>query len=156
MAAPHRLGTVNAPYHSMSAPQTPSGRSNALEIPRDRWIAFLAEFTRENRGAHARLEVLDPNTEMGHLVPTEDCPFDGVSVDLRDREDTVWLAFGATPENHLTHSIHKTSAIRALPPGGGRGAVLEIESADGSKMVLELTMPETYALPEAESRPRGR
>jgi hypothetical protein len=141
----------------MSAPHKPADRGNTLEIPADRWHAFLADFTRANRGAHARLEVLDPNTEMGRLVPTEDRVFDGVSIDSKDGELTVWLAFGASPpKDHLTHSVHRPSAIRTLQPGEGRGAVLEVESADGSKIVLELTLPEAYALPGGESGPRGR
>jgi hypothetical protein len=32
-----------------------------IELEKNQWITFLAEFTRQNRGAHARLEVLDPD-----------------------------------------------------------------------------------------------
>ncbi len=134
----------------------PADRSRPLEIQSELWNTFLNEFTRANRGAQARLELIDPNTEMGRLVPTENRPFDGVSIDAKDRERTVWLSFGAGPEGHLTHSVQKASVIRTLLPSGTRGAVLEIETADGSKAVLELTLPESYALPGPESRPAGR
>ena len=70
----------------MSASHMPS----ASEIQPERWILFLAEFTQEYRGAHARLEVLDPSTEVGRLAPIEDRPFEDVSADVKDRERTVW------------------------------------------------------------------
>ena len=41
--------------------------------------------------------------------------------------------------------------IRALPPSGLRGAVLEVEAQDGAKTVLTLSWPEEYALPPADS-----
>jgi hypothetical protein len=56
------------------------------EIEPDRWIPFLAEFTRENRGAHARLEVLA--VDQGYQVETENRPFDGVSADAKDVSTT--------------------------------------------------------------------
>jgi hypothetical protein len=122
-----------------------------LEIPLDRWIPFLAEFTRENRGAHARLEIVGADTEVGYQVETEDRPFDGVSADVKDRERTVWIAFASTAEDHITHGIQNATAIRMLPPTEKRGAVLEVEAADGTKNILDLTRPEAYALPPAES-----
>src|SRR5512138_3078439 len=88
--APGLTGRSSAPLCSMSA-HSPADRSAPLEIQPDRWNAFLSEFTRANRGAHARLQVLDPNTEMGRLVPIENWLFDGVSIDLKDRERTIML-----------------------------------------------------------------
>jgi hypothetical protein len=46
------------PMGCMSNTSASPGKMNMRKIEPDRWIAFLAEFTRENRGAHARLEVL--------------------------------------------------------------------------------------------------
>src|SRR5260370_41977477 len=50
---------------------------SALEIAEDQWITFFAEFTRENRGAHARVEVL--GTDVGYQVETDNRPFDGAA-----------------------------------------------------------------------------
>src|SRR5215831_14987055 len=93
-------------------------------IEESRWNPFLAEFTLEHRGAHARLDVIGIE-EIGYNVETEDRPFDGVSADTKAGERNVWIIFGNTPENQLTHGIFKVKAIRALRPRGGRGAVLE-------------------------------
>jgi hypothetical protein len=119
------------------------------EIHPNQWIPFLAAFTRENRGAHARLEIVGADTDVGYNVQTEDRPFDGVSADVRDGERTVWVAFGSKTKDHTTHGIRSPSAIRMLPPGESTGAVLEIEANDGTKTILELSKPEAFALPPA-------
>lgn len=125
-------------------------RQTALDVRPDQWIPFLAEFTRENRGAHARLEIVGADTDVGYQVETENRPFDGVSVDNKDRERIVWIAFGSGAADHLTHGAHGATAIRAVSASGTSGAILQIETADGVKAILTLSNPETYALPVAE------
>jgi hypothetical protein len=120
------------------------------EITSDQWIAFFAEFTRENRGAHARLDVL--GTDVGYQVETEDRPFDGISTDVKDGEHAVWITFGSTPNDHLAHGIQNVAAVRVLPPIGQSGAVVEVVARDGTRTVLELTRPEAYALPPATAQ----
>ena len=117
------------------------------EIKRDEWIPFLAEFTRENRGAHARLEVL--GSDSSYEVQTEDRPFDGISSDIKDGEQGVWIAFGSTADDHLAHGIQEVTAIRLRPAAGAEGPALELEARDRSKTILALSPPEAYALPPA-------
>jgi len=135
----------------MNRTSTEARPGTAREVPRNEWIPFLAEFTRENRGAHARLEVIGADAEIGYQVETEGRPFDGVSADVKDNETAVWIAFGSTPDNHMTHGIQRATVLRALPPTESRGAILEVEAADGTKTLLVLTRPEEYALPPANS-----
>jgi hypothetical protein len=137
----------------MSKSTTVSRPGDALNIAKDQWIPFLAEFTRENRGAHARLDVLGEG--VGYQVETEDRPFDGVAADIKDQERSVWISFGSTPEDHLTHGVHAVIAIWVLPPTANAGPVLDVESEDGTRTVLELSKPEAYALPPGTS-PVGR
>ena len=118
-------------------------------ISEDQWIPILAEFTRENRGAHARLEVIGVD-EVGYVVETEDRPFDGVSADTKAGERTVWITFGATPSDHFTHGIQSATVIRMLPPDSSRGAILEVEAKDGTRNILTLSLPEEYMLPPAQ------
>jgi hypothetical protein len=131
----------------MSYTGTIANKTNTHEIPRDEWMSFLAVFTRENRGAHARLDIVGPNTDVGYQVETENRLFDGVAADIKDREQTVWITFGSKPGDHITHGIARAAAIRVLAPSEERGAVLEVEAADGTKNILELTSPEEYELP---------
>ena len=123
-------------------------------VDRAQWSAYLAQFTRENRGAHARLEVL--GGEVGYQVETENRPFDGIGADFKDNEDTVWVYFGSTPDDHLAHGIQNVTAIRVRPPEGLFGAAVLIEAQDGTKTLLELTHPEDYALPPGTSQERRR
>jgi hypothetical protein len=52
--------------------RTQPSEASTQTIAEDQWIPFLAEFTSENSGTHARLEVL--GTESEHYV-VEDRPF---------------------------------------------------------------------------------
>ena len=125
-------------------------QGTTLEVTPDRWIPVLAEFTRENRGAHGDLEIL--GGEIGRSVATEDRPFDGISADVKDGERTVWIMFGSEPEDRLTHSVQNVTAIRVRLPVGESGAAVEVDATDGSRTILKLSLPQEYALPPAEKR----
>jgi hypothetical protein len=121
----------------------PSPGARKLE-PRE-WASFFNDFTRENRGAHAQLEVI--GGEVGYQVETENRPFDGVAADLKDGERAVWITFGSTPADHLNHGVRDISAIYMIPRTETTGAVLEIEADDGTRSLLTLSQPGAYALP---------
>jgi hypothetical protein len=121
----------------------------AQTIQRQEWIPFLAQFTLENRGAHARLDIVGATTDVGYQVETEDRPFDGVAADVKGSESTVWITFASTADNHIAHGVHHATAIRVLGATLSRGPVLEVEDADGNKTILELTDVQSYALPPA-------
>src|SRR5438105_15208775 len=87
-----------------------SGLPETRTIEPDQWIAFLAEFTLQNCGAHARLDVMGP--EVGHQVETENRPFDGVSADMKDGARNIWITFGSSLNNHFTHGIEGVTALR--------------------------------------------
>jgi hypothetical protein len=126
-------------------------RQETKDIPANDWIPFLANFTRENRGAHAVLEVL--GEVVGRQVATEDRPFDGISADAKDGENTVWIAFGSGPDDHFTHGVHGATAIRVRPATADSGAAIEADARDGTTTLLILSRPEEYALPAAD--PQG-
>ena len=114
-------------------------------LPKDQWIPFLAGFTRRNRGAHGRLEVLDG--EAGDVVEVEGKPFEGVSADVKDGEHTIWVSFGGAGSSQLTHGIHEASALYMLEPSDESGEILCAEAADGSKTILSLSKTGDFALP---------
>jgi hypothetical protein len=135
----------------MSKSSTLVNRVNAREILSDQWTSFLAGFTKENRGAHARLEVVSPDAETGYRVQTENRPLDGVSADISDRESTVWITFATAPGDGLSHGVPHATVIRYLPATKASGPVLEVETADGTRTILELAQPEAYALPPSSA-----
>jgi hypothetical protein len=96
-------------------------------VLKDEWIAFLADFTRRNRGAHGRLEVLGGDT--GYQVETEDRPFNGVAADVKHGEHTIWISFGSTPSDHLAHGVHGAVAVYALPASKRSGEVFAADPA---------------------------
>jgi hypothetical protein len=116
-------------------------------IQEDQWVPFLDQFTRENRGTHARLEILGP--DLGSQMEAEDRPFDGVSADNKAGERNVSILFGSSAEDHFEHGIQNVTAIRLRAAGGESGPTLEIVSKDGTKALLELSQPEAYELPPA-------
>lgn len=132
----------------MSPANRPSPTPQTQTVPRDQWNIFLTAFTRENRGAHARLEVVGGETK--YQVETENKPFDGISVDFKDRECTVWIVLGQTAADHVSHGISNATALRVIPPAGGRGATLEVESEDRTKTILEMSNPADFALPSPQ------
>lgn len=138
----------------MAKPSAGRGPGATRDIEPAEWVPYLAEFTRENRGAHAVLEVLGEG--VGRQVATEDRPFDGISVDAKDAERSVWISFASTPGGTFTHGVHGVTAIRVRPATVGSGPAVEVESRDGTTTLLMLSRPEEYALPPAspgENRP---
>jgi len=132
----------------MAKPINTRTERKTIEVPRDQWNLFLTEFTRANRGAHARLSVIGP--EVNYQVETEDKPFDGVSADVKDRNCTAWITFGTTPAEHFAHGVQNVAYIRALPASESSGGVLEVEAKDGVQTLLELSRAAEYALPPGE------
>jgi hypothetical protein len=99
-----------------------AGAIDTITVVPDLRIPFLADFTRKNRGAHARLEVLGP--DVGYQVETENRPFDGIVPDVKDGEDAVWIIFGSTPEQHLTHGLYGVTGIRVRLASTVHGAAV--------------------------------
>jgi hypothetical protein len=140
---------------SMKANASQGNEPNTtFEIVKDQWGTFFADFTRENRGAHARLEVL--GAEVGHQVETENLPFESVSTDGKDGEQAVWITFGSKLEEHgskleehISHGIQNVTAIWVRLSSGEAGAALEVMANDRTKTLLQLSRPEAYALSSA-------
>ena len=74
-----------------------AGAADTITLARVLRNAFLADFTRNNRGAHARLEVLGP--DVGYQVETDNRPFDGIAADENDGEDAVWITLDLRPSS---------------------------------------------------------
>jgi uncharacterized protein DUF5335 len=118
---------------------------NLLQISEDQWNAVLSAITRENRGAHGRLEVV--GQDVGDQVETENRPFDGIAADVKDSERVVWIHIGG-----VNHAVHGVTALRMIPRTGEYGPVIEVEDKEGVKTILTLESPEAYRLPPAEVR----
>lgn len=135
-----------ARYLYVSKPDVLNIHPNSEKVERDRWIPFLAVFTQENRGAHGRLDIAGSD-DIPYIVELEDRPFFGVAADVKDGEDAVWLTFGATPDDRVTHGVQQVTGIWAAPATADAGAALEIRAQDKTRTLLQLTRPEDFAIP---------
>jgi hypothetical protein len=139
-------GTAAAEDKNMRNASTLPNPLRAQEIHPAEWNAFSVEFTRQYRGAHARLEIVGPDTDIGYQVEVENQPFDGVAADTRGHERTVWMTFSPRSSHHVAHGIRNAAKVRILDRGQHAGPVLEVESDDGTQSILELSKPFQYAL----------
>ena len=132
---------------STDRPQSDTRSEESRQIERSNWLPFLDEFTRENRGAHARLLVIGP--DAGARVEAEDRPFDGISADVKAGEDRVSITLGSSPDDHIERGIESAKTIWLRPSVAESGPTLEVVSKDGTRTVLELTRAGDYRLSSA-------
>ncbi len=94
------------------------------EIPRAQWVRSFDRLSKRLRGRQVRVEV-----GTDHRVAQHDVTFDGISADLKDRENSIALTAGSDSVGEVTHLIPAVRAVRMRREGGVH--VLEIESARG-------------------------
>lgn len=110
------------------------------EIPRQEWIEFLDEFTREHQGRQVDMEVL--GSDIGAQTEAHDMPLQGVSADVRKAgEHDVSIVVGDEQNPPLTHIVPQARHLRIERTDTGNDDTLEIEAADGSKTLLHLRLP---------------
>ena len=116
--------------------------NDTREIPKSEWSRFFAEFTRENRGSHTTIEVA--GRDIGDQVQIADEPLDGIAVDDKDGESRIWITFSGRGSDHLSHSVQGPVAVRLRSTD--RATILEIESPDGTKTMLQLNSQGAFRL----------
>ena len=103
----------------MAQQTTSSGKQKPLasteDIRKEEWSAFLDEFTRANRGAHASVEVFGP--DVRYQVETENRPLDGISAETEFDNSAVWITLGSGTADHFTHGVQHVTAIGTRSPG---------------------------------------
>ena len=112
-------------------------KSQALE--KAQWIAFAKDFSHAHEGWTASLEVREAGSPM--RVEIDDSPFRGVTIEKRDRHDTVVLTFGYEPEEHFAHIVHDPRAIATAETDDRSAASLVVDSSDHARCVLALWNP---------------
>jgi hypothetical protein len=69
----------------------------------------------------------------------------------RTRNVRFGSLFGSTEEDHLAHGVRNATVVRTLLAEQPVETVLAVVAADRTKIIFELSSPEAYALPPAES-----
>lgn len=110
------------------------------EIPRDEWREFFDRFSRQHEGWLATLEIL--SSEIGAQVEERELAFEGI-VDEWDeiQGNAIMIMVGATPDDHVTHSISHPEQVSLEQTDEGADAALAIKSLDGTTALLRFRSP---------------
>ena len=104
------------------------------EIPSSEWTSFCDAFSRRHQGWLVRLSVLDPR--LGAQVEATDMPLQGIVADPRGLGIAIQL--GERPDD-VEHAVRRPKRVWVELAGerDEAEAALEIESADGTRAILE-------------------
>lgn len=122
--------------------------TTTTEIPRHRWGPFFDVFSRRHRDWTAYLEVL--GAEFGAQIEASELALVGITADLKDGESAISVMLGDEPGDNITHTITAPARVmleRTESTWGG-AEVLEIESGDGSKVLLTFKSETFPAIPD--------
>jgi len=114
------------------------------EIPRENWLGFFDQFSRQHEGWRANLDVLCSGE--GAETEARDSPLVGISADLKDCERSIAIILGESGNRRLTHIVSDPESVRLQQTGEGADEALSIESSGGLTTVLHFrssNRPET-------------
>ncbi|HEV8712653.1 MAG TPA: DUF5335 family protein [Candidatus Binatia bacterium] len=104
------------------------------EIPREQWIKFFNDFSKQHEGWIVTLEVL--GSDLGDQEEVSKLPLVGVSADLKDRESRIAIIVGGRPDAHLTHVINSPKRVWLKQPEEVAHDTIAIESEDGTTTLV--------------------
>jgi Family of unknown function (DUF5335) len=116
------------------------------EIPREEWIKFFDNFSKQHEGWIITLEVL--GADIGDQEEASGLPLVGISADLKDRENRIEILVGGRPGAHLTRIIGSPKRVWLKQPEEVGHETVEVESEDGTKTLLTFR----HVPPEAVER----
>jgi len=103
------------------------------QIPRAEWYKFFQEFSRRHEDWLATVRVM--NQRIGAQVEARQLPLEGIVADPEATSISIHL--GRSPEKHVEHPVEKPVQVWLELEEDGAERALEIESATGTKTILE-------------------
>jgi hypothetical protein len=104
------------------------------DIPREQWIRFFDDFSKNHEGWIVSLEVL--GADIGDQEEANNLPLVGISADVKARENRVEIIVGGRPDVDLTRFIERPKHVWVKEPRLPGDEAMEIESEDGIKTIL--------------------
>ena len=104
------------------------------DIPREQWIRFFDDFSKNHEGWIVTLEVL--GADIGDQEEANNLPLVGISADVKARENRVEIIVGGRPDVDLTRFIERPKHVWVKEPRLPGDEAMEIESEDGIKTIL--------------------
>ncbi|MCI0660218.1 MAG: DUF5335 domain-containing protein [Acidobacteria bacterium] len=103
-------------------------------IPREQWIEFFNDFSKQHEGWIVTLEVL--GSDLGDQEETSKLPLVGISADLKDNESRIEIIVGGRPDAHLTRIIDSPKHVWLKHPEEVGHETVEVESEDATMTLL--------------------
>lgn len=111
-----------------------------VSIHPSQWSSFCQRFTRQHRGGHVSLEVLQPDGTVQRLASER--PLKSISVDdPAGHPAAIVIALGNEPDEQLTHVVSGARRLCAHITRDGAQLGLGIESDDGLATRLRFRVP---------------
>jgi hypothetical protein len=104
------------------------------EIPRNEWIKFFDDFSKQHQGWVVTVEVISP--ELGDQEEADGLPLVGISADAKDGENRIEIMVGGKPEAHLTRIIESPTRVWVKQAEEEAHEAVDVESEDGTKTIL--------------------
>jgi hypothetical protein len=104
------------------------------DIPREQWIRFFDDFSKNHEGWIVTMEVL--GADIGDQEEANNLPLVGISADVKARENRVEIIIGGRPDVDVTRFIERPKHIWVKEPRVPGDEAMEIESEDGIKTIL--------------------
>lgn len=114
-----------------------------LEIPRRQWREFFDRMSRLHVDEPVHIQVL--RLDLGAQLEVSGLPFDGISADLKDGENSITIAAGSSPDDHIAHLIADPLQVRVLRSLAGDEEVIEIRAADQTTTLLHFDAPRSWS-----------
>jgi hypothetical protein len=104
------------------------------DIPREQWIRFFDDFSKNHEGWIVTMEVL--GADIGAQEEANNLPLVGISADVKARENRVEIIIGGRPDVDVTRFIERPKHVWVKEPRVPGDEAMEIESEDGIKTIL--------------------
>ena len=113
---------------------------HTIEVPRRQWSDRLHEFSRKHEGWPVALEILDES--IGAQPQFRLLTLAGVTAEP-SCDGTISITAALPAGGVVTHTIHAPVHVFLGATDAGTDAALEIESADGTKAILQFKIGRT-------------
>ena len=104
------------------------------EIPREQWVKFFDDFSKNHEGWIVTLEVV--GSDIGDQEEASGLPLVGISADAKARENRIDLMVGGKPDVDVERFIDTPKRVWVKESGIPGDEVIEVESQDGTKTLL--------------------